>query len=249
MSSGVELRVRGTVALRYGGHLDCYDLEVAADLPNLPATSWAVLGMLAFGEEVSGYDIKKWADWSIGHFYWSPSFSQIYSELKRLESQGYATSRVQHDNGLRGRRMYKITEAGQEAISRWASEAPVDPPMLKHSVLLRVWLGHVNDPDRLKEILQQHIAYVDSMRQRLAADSGIAAAEPAWAYPRIAMQWSERYYAAERELALQLIKEIDEAQAVLDEAKTKADGAFPAPRPGRWREVETDARADEPDAH
>ena len=40
--------------------------------------------MLAFGEEVSGYDIKKWADWSVGYFYWSPSFSQVYSELKRL---------------------------------------------------------------------------------------------------------------------------------------------------------------------
>jgi DNA-binding PadR family transcriptional regulator len=67
--------------------------------------------MLAFGEEVSGYDIKKWADWSVGYFYWSPSFSQVYSELKRLESHGYATSRVQHDGGLRGRRTYKITES------------------------------------------------------------------------------------------------------------------------------------------
>jgi hypothetical protein len=44
-------------------------LEVgSSELLNLPPTSWAVLGMLAFGEEVSGYDIKKWADWSIGYF-------------------------------------------------------------------------------------------------------------------------------------------------------------------------------------
>jgi DNA-binding PadR family transcriptional regulator len=214
----------------------------------MPATRWAVLGMLAFGEEVSGYDIKKWADWSIGHFYWSPSFSQIYSELKRLESHGLATSHVQHDNGLRGRRMYKITDAGQAAISKWANEAPVDPPILKHGVLLRVWLGHVNEPDRLKEILQQHVEYVDSMQQRLATDARIAKAEPAWAYPRIAMQWSQRYYAAERELALELIKEIDEAQSVLDEAKTEAGGGFPAPRPGRWREVEINASAQDPDA-
>ncbi len=80
--------------------------------------------MLAFGEELSGYDIKKWADWSVGYFYWSPSFSQIYSELKRLESHGYATSRVQHDGGPRGRRTYQITESGRDAVSKWAIEAP-----------------------------------------------------------------------------------------------------------------------------
>ena len=85
--------------------------------------------------------------------------------------------------------------------------------MLKHGVLLRVWLGHLNEPDRLKEILQEHIAHVDTMRQRVAIDAEAAAEEPAWAYPRIAMQWSERYFAAERELALQLIKDIDEADA------------------------------------
>src|ERR1700755_182401 len=121
--------------------------------------------MLAFGEKVSGYDLKKWADWSVGYFYWSPSFSQIYSELKRLESHGYATSRVLHDDGERGRRVYKFTHAAQAAVSRWDTETPTDPPMLKHGVLLRIWLGHLNEPDRLKEILQEHIAYVDHMRQ------------------------------------------------------------------------------------
>lgn len=214
-------------------------------LPGLPATSWAVLGMLAFGEEVSGYDIKKWADWSIGHFYWSPSFSQIYSELKRLESHGYATSRVQQNNNLRGRRIYRITELGRAAVQRWSAESPVDPPILKHSVLLRVWLGFLNEPDRLKEILQQHIAYVDKMRQRVATDAQAAAVEPAWAYPRIAMQWSERYYAAEHEFALQLIKDIDAADAVLKQARAHADGAFPTPRPGHWREVEEQTQTDE----
>lgn len=219
-----------------------------AGLPNLPATSWAVLGMLAFNEEVSGYDIKKWANWTVGHFYWSPSYSQIYAELKRLETLGYATSQVQYDNGLRGRRMYRITESGQDAVSRWSKEAPVDPPMLKHSVLLRVWLGHINEPNRLKEILQEHIAYVDRMRRRVAVDAQGAALEPAWAYPRIAMQWAQRYYDAERELALQLIKDIDEAEEVLKRGRREAGGAFPMPAPERWREIEKWVQSQEPDA-
>jgi hypothetical protein len=119
--------------------------------------------------------------------------------------------------------------------------------MLKHGVLLRVWLGHLSDPDRLKEILHEHIARVDTMRQRVAIDSQAAAEEPAWAYPRIAMQWSERYFAAERELALQLIKDIDEADAAFKTGQRSSQGAFPTPRPGHWREVEQRVQETDPD--
>ena len=72
-------------------------------LPNLRPTSWAVLGLLSFGEELSGYDLKKWADWSLRFFYWAPSYSQIYGELRKLEEIGYATSRVVNKDDVRGR--------------------------------------------------------------------------------------------------------------------------------------------------
>ena len=56
---------------------------------SLPATAWAVLGLLSFGRDLTGYDLKKWADSSLRFFYWSPAISQIYGELRRLESLGY----------------------------------------------------------------------------------------------------------------------------------------------------------------
>ncbi|MDJ0394865.1 PadR family transcriptional regulator [Rhodococcus sp. G-MC3] len=194
--------------------------------------------MLAFDEELSGYDLKKWADWSIRFFYWSPSFSQVYSELKKLEKHGYVTSRVQNDDGVRGRRLYKITEPGTAAVRRWSNEAPIDPPVLKHGVMLRIWLGHLNKPDRLKEILREHIEYVVSMQARAAADARGAEAEPAWAYSQIVLRWSERYYAAERDLAEQLIADIDDAEDILGQAKTGGGAGFPKPAPGVWRQVE-----------
>ncbi|WP_367825699.1 hypothetical protein [Streptomyces sp. LMG1-1-1.1] len=43
----------------------------------LPATSWAVLGLLSFGRESSGCDVRKWAGRSLGLFCWSLSFSQV----------------------------------------------------------------------------------------------------------------------------------------------------------------------------
>ena len=203
--------------------------------------------MLAFDEELSGYDLKKWADWSIRFFYWSPSFSQVYSELKKLEKHEFVTSRVQSDDGVRGRRLYKITPAGTHAVQQWANEAPIDPPVLKHGVMLRIWLGHLNEPERLKEILREHIEYVEEMRQRAAADAAGAAAEPAWAYPRLALKWSERYYAAERELAEQAIKDIDEADAVIRAVKVGDDAGFPKPTPGIWHEVEQQVQAEHPE--
>src|SRR5690242_1918293 len=59
---------------------------------DLPATAWAVLGLLSFPGERTGYELKKWADSSLRFFYWSPAISQIYAELRRLEELGYAAS-------------------------------------------------------------------------------------------------------------------------------------------------------------
>ncbi|ELP46698.1 PadR family transcriptional regulator [Mycobacterium avium subsp. paratuberculosis S5] len=106
--------------------------------------------MMSYEEEVSGYDLKKWIDWSVDLYYWSPSYSQIYTELKKLEALGLVTSRVERDEGTRSRRLYKITPAGMDAVTQWTNHAPVDPPVLKHSVLLRVTFGHLSNPGRLR---------------------------------------------------------------------------------------------------
>ncbi|MFW0793953.1 PadR family transcriptional regulator [Gordonia sp. CPCC 205515] len=201
--------------------------------------------MLAYEEEVSGYDLKKWADWSVRHYYWSPSFSQIYSELKRIEQHGYATSRMADGDGGRNRRVYKITDDGRRAVRIWALYAPVDPPMLKHPVVLRAAFGHLSTPDKLKEMLREHADRMADLEHRVATDAEAAGVEPAWAYARIAMRWAERYYASERALALELLDEIDAADAAFT-AGTKTD-TFPQPRPGHWREVEKQVAEQESD--
>ena len=92
----------------------------------LAATSRALLCMLSYEEEISGYDLKKWIDWSVDLYYWSPSYSQIYTELKKLEGLGLVTSRVERDEGTRSRRLYKITRAGMDAAVEWVNDAPGD---------------------------------------------------------------------------------------------------------------------------
>ncbi|WP_414503870.1 PadR family transcriptional regulator [Streptomyces sp. NEAU-L66] len=181
--------------------------------PALPATSWAVLGLLSFGEELSGYDLKKWSDWSLRLFYWSPSFSQIYGELKRLEKVGYVTSRmVAQETGNRDKRVYVITDAGMAAVRHWAREAPVEPPVLKHGVMLRMWLGHLLESDRMREVLGRHREYAETMRQRAEADAEDARGEEAWDCPALVLKWSERYYASERDLADAMLADLEERE-------------------------------------
>ena len=96
---------------------------------------------------MSGYDLKKWADWSLRFFYWAPSYSQIYGELAKLETLGYATSRVVSTDDVRGKRLYRITPEGEAAVTEWADEAPVEPAVLKHGVMLR-WSARYYEDER-----------------------------------------------------------------------------------------------------
>jgi DNA-binding PadR family transcriptional regulator len=212
----------------------------------LAATSWAILAILSYEDELSGYDVKKVTEWSIRYFYWSPSFSQIYTELKKLEKLGLVTSRLDHDNGARSRRLYKITAAGLEAVTRWANDSPADPPMLKHSVLLRVAFGHLAGATKLKELLQEHVEFAERMQREATRDAHGAEALDAWAYPRLALQWAARYYASERELALQMIEDLDDAEAAY--TRSGAAKGVPGPGPKYWREVEQQVFSEEGDS-
>jgi DNA-binding PadR family transcriptional regulator len=180
----------------------------------LPATSWAVLGLLAFGDELgrelSGYDLKKWADASLRFFYWSPAISQIYGELKRLEAIGYAASREVRQDELRNKRVYRITASGLEALRRWARTAPVEPPVLKHGVALRAWLGHLATPEQLRDVVEQHRARCDEMLAEIRGDIEAGRHEPSWEYPVVVLRWSERYWASERRLADAMLRYLDE---------------------------------------
>ncbi len=213
----------------------------------MASTSWALLGLLSYEHELSGYDIRKWIDWSMRFFYGSPAYSQIYSELKKLEGLGLVTSRVENSGGARNRRLYKITPAGLEAVTKWANESPADPPSLKHAPLLRMTFGHLTNPAKLKEILAEHVAYADEMERKAAKDAKWAGADPAWAYAQVALRWAERYYANERELALKMIKELDEADAAFNAAKNKPGDKVAWPAPEFWYEIEKKADADDPD--
>ncbi|QEU96001.1 PadR family transcriptional regulator [Streptomyces kanamyceticus] len=178
----------------------------------LPPTAWAVLGLLSFPGERTGYELKKWADASLRFFYWSPAISQIYAELRRLEALGHATSRRSGPEEPRAKRSYAITEQGRAALAAWAGGAgDAGPPVLKHPLLLRVWLGHLTAPDHLRTLVAEHIAQtrgdLEEARDALARAEGTEA----WSHAHIALRWSVRRLESEVELAEAMLADLDEA--------------------------------------
>jgi DNA-binding PadR family transcriptional regulator len=175
----------------------------------LSGTANAVLGLLSFGTELSGYDLKKWADHSLSLFFWSPASSQIYAELRRLEEPGYVTSRLVPQDDIRNKRVYRITEAGREQLISWLETEAIGSPVLKHPVLMRVWLGHLIGSERLREVIEEHRDRTAARLEDLHRDLDIVSAREGWAYPELIIRWSERYYQAERDNAAQLLLELD----------------------------------------
>lgn len=170
------------------------DREAIEERPDLPSTSWAVLGILSFGSELSGYDVKQWADQSLAFFYWAPSQSQIYTELRRLEQLGLAASRVEQTHAAKSRRLYGITDLGRRSMRRWTDEIPAEPVVLKHSYILRLWAAHNGDLDRLRETLAGYRDEALRTADTAGAHARGAEREEGWRFSGVALEWSERFY-------------------------------------------------------
>jgi len=165
-----------------------------ADTPHLPATAYAVLGLLAFGRELTGYELRKWS-MNMRFFYWSPAQSQIYAELRRLLAHGFVTERLEERRGRPDKRFYRTTEAGMAEFHRWLQREPVEPLVIKHSVMLRLFFGHGADPDRLSDVLEDYARWLRQQNAELSALQP-ELSEP-FTYPDLIAEWGELFYAAE----------------------------------------------------
>lgn len=175
----------------------------------LPVTSYALLGLLTFGDELTAYELKQRADATL-RFYWvSPATSQVYSELARLAEHSFVAARTRPDDG-RDVTTYAITDEGRAALRTWMEETPTGFPVLKHPVLLRLLVGHVSDPARIEEMLEEYAGEARRAREELvgireALRGADSPGEP-FHHPALVADWGLDYYAdearnAERTLA------------------------------------------------
>jgi len=126
---------------------------------------------------MSGYELKKRFASSVG-FGWRAYDTQIYRELKALESAGLIAGRA--DRGGRGpeRRIFALTERGYQALLAWL-ESPLEEPWHKSELNIRVWSMDLIPRERLEELLagvedstQEPLDQLTARRKELRARFG-----------------------------------------------------------------------------
>jgi len=107
----------------------------------LTPTSYIVLGMLAEADGADGvtpYDLK--GKVAMISNLWSVQHTQLYAEPERLAKAGYLSE--QREEGGRRRKLYRITQAGRDALAGWLSAEPGDElPEVRDISLLKVYFG------------------------------------------------------------------------------------------------------------
>jgi len=99
----------------------------------------AILGLLNY-MPMTGYDLKKFFDDSIG-FFWSAQMSQIYRELKNLEEKEYVSSEEEISTKGPNKRIYSVTNQGVSHLKELLTDVPenIDEDN-RNAFLLRVML-------------------------------------------------------------------------------------------------------------
>lgn len=133
-----------------------------------------MLGLLGGCGGGTSYDLKRWADTSVGYF-WTFPRSQLYAEPQRLAELGLLEAK-QEDGGRR-RRIYTVTSAGREALRTWL-DTPAGQPELRDEGLLKLFFSAQATPGMVGRLAAGQL---ELHQQRLAIYEGIAAAgsEPA----------------------------------------------------------------------
>lgn len=79
-----------------------------------------ILGLLNY-VSMSGYDITLTFKNSLSYF-WNAQTSQIYRDLQTLKKNGWVTDTTVPQTGKPDKKVFTITESGQQELNRWLTD-------------------------------------------------------------------------------------------------------------------------------
>ncbi|MGF9662547.1 PadR family transcriptional regulator [Arthrobacter crystallopoietes] len=129
---------------------------------------YALLALLSV-EPMTGYDLYKEFESSVGHVWHAPD-SQIYPELRRMEKDGLLEGE-EVAWGQRGKkRQYHITQAGTEAFRDWMNgtleySRERDPAHLKAAYL--EWAAPEAAREQMRAHIRHHSAQLEQWRDKV----------------------------------------------------------------------------------
>lgn len=124
--------------------------------------AYAILAFLNI-QPMSGYDLKKFFDISIAHF-WSSTQSHIYKALDELERRGLVEVHLIAQAGRPNRKEYHITDAGRADLRAWLT-TPLTPDPIRTAWLIQIFFAYQLDNQQIVDLLEARAA---ALRERLA---------------------------------------------------------------------------------
>ena len=125
-----------------------------------------LLGFL-LKSSMTGYDLRKAFSMSFS-FFSGLSYGSIYPSLKKMQSRGLISQRVEIRDGAPNRKVYTITEEGKRAFLE-ALRAPFVPEQPKNGLLMRLFFFRHLSPEERKAIVLTQLESVARVRQELEA--------------------------------------------------------------------------------
>lgn len=163
----------------------------------------AILGFLDY-QPMTGYDLKKYFDQSVAHF-WSATQSHIYKALEKLEEAGFAESHILPQEGKPNRKEYRITKAGRAELQRWLA-TPLPPAPVREAWMIQLFFAHPLSDEQVahllktrKETLSQVLDELLKAQSELKGrkSSGSPGTERMTALWQLTLDYGINYYEAE----------------------------------------------------
>ncbi|GIH16265.1 PadR family transcriptional regulator [Rugosimonospora africana] len=159
-----------------------------------------LLGLLAEGP-ASGYDLSRRFQEVLGAL-WPAQHPKIYAELGRMVDGGLIDI---DSHGPRGRKAYRITEAGRAEVRRWLTQVDVDHTV-RLEALLRSYFFWLMEPDDLARHLAREAEFYTEQAAIYRAyaerkDAGEFGSTPQVQSMRITIEGGVRVYEALAEWA------------------------------------------------
>lgn len=123
----------------------------------------ALLAILT-AEEMSGYDLVKYFDGTV-EYVWSAPHSQIYPELRKMESLNLIAAMEVPRGEKATKRIYSITEDGTRELREWAATPHVLPPE-RDLARLKATYGELAGYTPARRQLQNHLNHWTEVANR-----------------------------------------------------------------------------------
>ena len=130
-------------------------------------TQYAILGQLSQGR-MSGYDLKVELKKALPYV-WAESNAQIYPMLKKLESEGSISSRIDPDSGLRQRKIYSITSNGLNQLEAYLAQ-PIQFSAYREELLLKLHLSDHMPEDKAGSHLSSYIKHLNEHLSEITSE-------------------------------------------------------------------------------